>query len=132
MTGTETLTRITLIIPAPQSYRDYINLDTLLTELIKAGGGATASRGTRRGTTTVFDGLWLNPANEPKGDSVILILCDVPFLLKDSDAGEWVEWLNTMKHWLQTIFLQDIVWMTLHQVTRSADFDYRRDWYPVP
>jgi hypothetical protein len=101
----------------------------LISELVDICGGITMSRGRQRGTNPVFEGDWFDDvSNQVVADQQLLFFSDAPFSMDDKDVDDWLEWLDDLKWWCQTVFHQDIVWMTLNPVSRITYKDYQQDW----
>lgn len=113
----ETRTRITLILPAPQTTIQYVRIDQILTELTQTCGGVTISSL----DPSVFAGRWYNPSEEgTEGDDLVLIFADshVP-----PEAPSLAAYLSNLKLRCQRDLEQDLVWITLHLVDRITTHD---------
>ena len=115
---TEIRTRITLLLPAPTTYPQYLLVDTILTGLTQVCGGVTVSSD----IPTVFTGWWWDmTARQVQHDANLLIIADAPVGIRSPSLTLY---LDSLKRRAQQDFAQDVIWVTIHQVERIATDDY--------
>lgn len=112
----EARTRITLFLPAPTTLPQFYLVDSAITDLLDTCGGITVSSD----VPAVFTGLWLSN-NQTHKDENLLILADAPVSVGDTDFALW---LDSFKLKCQREFGEDIIWITLHAITRVKTDDY--------
>ena len=114
----EARTRITLVIPSPTTLPQFFLVEALLTELTRACGGVSASSY----LPAVFEGWWLpaGGAQQIERGDITLIVADAPVPLGDTDLALY---LDELKPRCQQDFGQDIIWITVHQVSRVTTDD---------
>ena len=113
----ETRTRITLLLPAPKTYPQYLLVDQVLTDLIRVCGGVSHSTD----IPALFRGRWVDTQTQTtQHDDLLLIFGDVhvPF-----HSPNLAHFLDRLKVRAQRDFAQEIIWVTLHNVFRVATDD---------
>jgi hypothetical protein len=116
----ELRSRILLLLPAPRFAHEFVMLDTVLTDLIKACGGVTA---TSRQPSAIEGWWWAPDSGKPVQDANMLIFGDV---LAPHDDPALTEYLEKLKRRCEHSFRQDLVWMTVHPVHRVTTGDPAR------
>ena len=72
-----TRTRITLLLPAPKTYPQYLLVDKVLSDLVQVCSGVTLSSD----ISTVFKGRWYDShTSSIVTDALMLIFADAPVL----------------------------------------------------
>ncbi len=115
----ESRTRITLFLPAPATLPQFFLVDAVLTELLQTCGGVTVSSD----IPAAFTGFWLDNTAQTQRDPNLLVVADAPVPLGDADLAVY---LDALKPKCQQLFNQDIVWITVHQVSRVNTGDFVR------
>lgn len=112
----ETRTRIMLFLPAPTTLPQFYLVDSATTDLLDTCGGVTVSSD----IPAAFTGLWLKN-NQTYKDENILLMGDTPVSMGDADFAVW---LDSFKLKCQKEFGEDIIWITLHAITRVTTNDF--------
>ena len=116
----ETRTRITLLLPAPQTYSQYLLVDKVLSDLARVCGGVTLSSD----IPAVFRGRWYEAHTFAiVTDELLLIFADAPV---PWDSTNLTYYLDRLKLRAQQEFSEDIIWITIHDVRRVSTGDYRQ------
>src|SRR5437870_425607 len=116
----ESRTRITLLLPAPKTYPQYLLVDKVLSDLVQICGGVTLSSD----IPAVFRGRWYDAHMfATVTDELLLIFADVPV---PSDSTNLTYYLDRLKLRAQREFTEDIIWITIHDVRRIATDDYQK------
>ena len=113
----ETRTRITLLLPAPKTYPQYLLVDQVRTDLTRLCGGVTHSTD----LPAVVSGRWLDAQTQTtQRDDLLLLFGDshVPF-----HSPNLAYFLDRLKVRAQRDFAQEIIWVTIHEVYRVATDD---------
>ena len=113
----ESRSRVTVLLPAPDTLHEFLLLDAVITELIEIAGGVTVSSI----VPSVFDGWWRDTAATTVADANVLIVADVGVATDDPSL---LLYLDALKVRCQEDFQQDIVWVTVHQVDRITTGDF--------
>jgi len=112
----QTLTRITLFLPAPSTLRQHYLIDDVITDLVEFCKGATTSQQ----IPPVVSGYWLNLHGLVEEDQNVLIIADAEQDIDDANLNSFFE---NLKFIAQIDFNQDLIWITLHKVERVATDD---------
>lgn len=116
----ETRTRITLLLPAPKTYPQYLLVDKVLSDLVQVCSGVTLSSD----IPAVFRGRWYDShTSSTVTDELLLIFADAPV---PWDSPDLTYYLDRLKLRAQQEFSEDIIWITIHDVRRISTDDYRK------
>jgi hypothetical protein len=118
----ESRTRITLILPIPDSLGQFFLLDEVITNLTELCGGVTTSPiFPEPHHDSAFHGWWHDTRHGGVvNDANVLLMADAPLLGSNLALQSY---LDTLKLRCQEDFRQDIVWITIHAVDRIAGHD---------
>lgn len=121
----ETRSRITVLLPVPSIPAAFAILDEVITDIVGFCDGATVSQQ----QPPIFDGWWIpkpksarqpSPPIPPRYDSIVLVQGDTAV---SRDSPVLWEYLDRLKLRTQELLDQDIVWITVHDVTRVTTGD---------
>jgi hypothetical protein len=115
----ENRTRITMLLPAPTSLSQFLLIDEVVTHLLGTCGGITLSSD----LPPAFSGVWVDDTQVTQWESNLLIIADAPVSIGDADFALY---LDRLKERAQRDFGQDIIWITIHPVSRVATSDFVR------
>jgi hypothetical protein len=114
----EMRTRILILLPFPKTMPDFFTVLDVLEDLERTSGGVTR-------TDYFMPEVWGQWFDDTRGahveDDLVFIISDDAAPLRDPHLESD---LTQMKLDLQAAFDQDIVWITMHEVTRIAAHDY--------
>lgn len=114
----QTRTRITVLLPTPQTLTQYLLVDKVLTDLVLVCGGVTFSND----IPAVFFGRWKNDTSQRTiQDDILLIFGDAP--VNRVYSGNLLYYLDRLKLHAQQDFNQDIIWITIDEVWRVSTHD---------
>jgi len=116
----ETRTRVTLLLPKPESPAEFLLVDDVLTELIHLCGGITMSAE----MPPMFNGKWINSLDgQVVSDEIWMIIADfaVP-----SSAPSLAAYLDRVKRDCQTGLDEEIIWITTEDIKRINTDDFVR------
>jgi hypothetical protein len=116
----EVRSRITILLPAPETLPQFLLLNDVVTDFVKFCEGATVSSWQPH----VWNGWWIN---ERKGmtelDANVMLIGDSLALMTSRALAYYLEHL---KRHCQEVFDQEIVWVTMHEITRVSEGDYQK------
>lgn len=117
----EARSRITLLLPAPSTLAQFLLVNDIISEIVGVCRGATVSQN----FPPIFDGWWMPHGGGalPGHDAIVLILGD---LLAPPESPALLTYLDNLKMRCQTIFQEEIIWITVHGVTRINTGDFVR------
>lgn len=114
----ESRTRIFMLLPIPKTLPEYYAVMTVLDGLEHACGGVTR---TDYYAPEVW-GWWFDHAQGRRvDDDLVLIIADHPSFITDPKITMHLE---QIKLYAQFALGQDIVWITISEVSRIATHDY--------
>ena len=117
---TKMRTRIVVFLPAPATLPQFLHVDNVITDLVLIADGATYSKD----IDPVFVGRWLDTvAYVVKTDQIMIVVADTIIPQKSSNL---LHLLSRIKVRSQADLGQDIVWITLQDVSRVSTHDYIR------
>ena len=122
MAAPQTRVRITILLPAPQTHSQYVLVDKVLSDMARFCGGVTHSTN----IPPIFLGQWYDlqtASTAPIPDEIMLIIGDALVPLHSTNL---IHYLETLKLQAQQDFSQDIIWITIHAVSRISVGDYQK------
>jgi len=114
----ELLTRISVLIPFPATYVQFLLVDQIITNFEQTFGGITYSDNI---IIPTFQGQWYDRATKRTDyDQHTLVWSDARIPISDAVLQDY---LDRLKQQTQFDFNQKIVWITLHEVHRVTTHD---------
>ena len=115
---TETRTRILILLPVPKTLPQFFAVLNVLDGLERACGRVTR-------TDYYSPEIWGQWFDMLQGkfveDDLTLIIADHPAPIRDHNLESHLE---QIKLYAQSVLGQDIIWITVHEVSRIATHDY--------
>ena len=122
MAAPQTRVRITILLPAPKTFSQYLLVNKVLSGMARFCGGVTYSID----IPPVFFGQWYDPqaaSTLPVSDDIMLIIGDAHVSLNSANL---INYLEKLKLQAQQDFSQDIVWITIHVIDRISVGDHQK------